>query len=40
MPSTVSAPNHVANTVAATMGAPKRLPATAKSEALRTRVAA
>ncbi len=40
MPSTVSAPNQVANTVAVTTGAPKRRPATAKSAAPRTRVAA
>ena len=40
MPSTVSAPNQVANTVAVTIGVPKRPPATAKSAAPRTRVAA
>ena len=40
MPSTVSAPNQVANTVAVTMGSGRLRPATAKSLELCTRGAA
>ena len=40
MPNTVSAPNHVAKTVAVTIGSGKLLPATAKSFAVWTRLAA
>jgi hypothetical protein len=40
MPSTVSEPNHVANTVAVTMYIGRRRPATAKSRLLCTHFAA